>query len=408
MKKLNHATRQRRLRVLVAPSGFKEGLDVSEVAEAMARGVLRALPDCLLTVIPVFDGSEGFARALVRLKGGRMRNVTVSGPFGKSVDASFGLINLRGRRTAVIEISAAAGLRLVPPHRRDPMRTSSRGVGDLIRAALDAGARRLLIGCGDSGVNDGGAGMAQALGVCFLDKAGREIGPGGAALADLHRIDTVGLDPRLAQIEIEVCLNIRNMLLGPNGVSLAFGPQKGATPAQARRLDMAMRRYARCLQATSGIDIANLPGAGASGGLGAAFHALMGARLTPRYDFIRRFIPLPRLIAQSDLIISAEGRIDRQTCHGKIPGEIAREAKRHGKPVIVLAGAIGEGAEDCYAAGVTAFMSIIDQPYNLQQAINGTRQLLEAGTESVVRIFAIGRSPEGLKRRRLPDRRASG
>jgi glycerate kinase len=329
---------------------------------------------------------------LVGLKGGRMRRVTVRGPLGDPVDASFGLLDIRGRRTAAIEISAAAGLRLVPPDRRDLMRTSSRGVGDLIRAALDAGARRLLIGCGDSGVNDGGAGMAQALGARFGDGAGREIGPGGAALAKLQRIEVGDIDSRLKGVEIEVCLNIRNMLLGPNGVSRVFGPQKGATPAQARSLDTAMRRYAKCLHAATGIDAGALPGAGASGGLGAAFHALMGARLIPRYDFIQRFIPLPRLIAQADLIITAEGRIDRQTCHGKVPGDIAREASKHGKPVIVLAGAIGEGADECYAAGISAFVSIIDQPFNLEQAIGGTPRLLEAGTESVMRILSVGGS----------------
>lgn len=381
-----------RLRVLVAPSGFKEGLDVSEVADAIARGVRKAAPSCALTVVPVFDGGEGFARALVRLKGGTMRRVTVTGPLGDPVAASYGLLRLDGRHTAVIEISAAAGLRLVPPHRRSLMHTSSRGVGELVLAALDAGAERLLIGCGDSGVNDGGVGMAQALGVRFLDAKQRELGPGGATLARLRRIDRADIDRRLSCVEIEVCLNIRNMLLGPQGVSRVFGPQKGATRAQTRSLDDAMRRYAACVQAATGIDVGSLPGGGASGGLGAAFHALLGARLTPRYDFIQRFIPLPRLIAHADLIISAEGRIDRQTCRGKIPGEIAREAKTHGKPVIVLAGAIGEGADECYAGGISAFVSIIDQPYRLDEAIDETRTLLETATEGLMRVILVGRT----------------
>ena len=382
-----------RLRILVAPSGFKEGLDVSDVATAMARGVRRALPDCELAVVPVFDGGEGFTRAMVRMKGGRKRRISVTGPLGRKVDASFGLIALDGVRTAAIEISAAAGLRLVPRNRRHLLATTtSRGVGELIRAALDAEAKRILIGCGDSGVNDGGAGLAQALGVCFLDSRNKELAPGGEALSRLHRIDLSGLDPRIRDVEIEVCLNIRNMLLGRHGVSRVFGPQKGASPAQVERLEAGLSRYADCLKATTGKNAATLPGGGASGGLGAALHCLLGARLVPRYDFIERHIPLTGHIDWADLIISAEGRIDRQTCRGKIPGEIARRAKARGKPVIVLAGAVGEGAAACYAQGISAFVSIIDQPYNLAQAIGGTQRLLESGTEHVMRIVAVGGS----------------
>lgn len=388
------------LRILIAPSGFKEGLDVSDVADAMARGVRKTLPDCELTVVPVFDGGEGFARALVRLNKGRMRRVRVTGPVGDPVESSFGLVTLDGHRTAVIEISAAAGLRLVPLQRRNLMATTSRGVGELIRAALDAQVRRILIGCGDSGVNDGGAGMAQALGVRFLDRRKTDLMPGGAALAKLDNIDVSGLDPRIGNVEIEVCLNIRNMLLGPRGVSRVFGPQKGASPKQINQLEAAMQRYATCLKTTTGIDVSRLPGAGASGGLGAALHAFFGARLTPRYDFILRFIPLTKLIENADLIVSAEGRIDRQTCRGKIPGEIARHAKVLGKPVIVLAGAVGEGAEDCYAGGISAFVSIIDQPYNLEEAIDRSRQLLQASTESLMRVLAVGNSLQSLRSRK--------
>lgn len=378
------------LRILVAPSGFKEGLDVSDVANAMARGVRKAMPDCELTVVPVFDGGEGFARALIRLKNGRMRRLRVTGPVGDPVDGYFGLITQDNRRTAVIEISAAAGLRLVPPHQRNLTVTTSRGVGELIRAALDANAERILIGCGDSGVNDGGAGMAQALGIRFLDRRKTDLMPGGVALARLDSIDMSGLDPRIKNVEIEVCLNIRNMLLGPRGVSRVFGPQKGASPDQIRRLELAMERYASRIEEATGVDVSSLPGGGASGGLGATLHALLGARLTLRYDFITRFIPLTDYIRWADLIISAEGRIDRQTCRGKIPGEIARHAKQQGKPVIVLAGAIGEGAEECYAGGISAFVSIIDQPYKLEEAIERSRQLLQSSTESLIRVLSVG------------------
>lgn len=384
---------RRSLRVLIAPSGFKEGLDVSDVATAMARGVRRALPDCELAVVPVFDGGEGFTRALVRTKRGRMHRMSVTGPLGRKVDAAFGLIRVDGIRTAVIEISAAAGLRLVPRNRRHLLSTTtSRGVGELIRAALDAGATRILVGCGDSGVNDGGAGLVQALGGRFLDRRGKLLPPGGEALSRLWRIDLSGLDPRIRDVEIEVCLNIHNMLLGRSGVSRVFGPQKGASPVQVERLETGFRRYAQCLRSVTGKNAASLPGGGASGGLGAALNLLLGARLVPRYTFIERYIPLTGHIEWADLIVSAEGRIDRQSARGKIPGEIARRAKARGKPVIVLAGAIGDGAEACYAAGVSAFVSIIDRPYDLERAILGTQKLLEAGTESVMRIVAVGGS----------------
>lgn len=396
------AAPHRPLRVLVAPSGFKEGLDVSAVAAAMARGVRRALPDCDLAVMPVFDGGEGFTRALVRLHRGRTRRLVVAGPLGDPVDAAFGMTRIDGVRVAIVEISAAAGLRLVPRNRRHRLtETSSRGVGELMRAALDAGAARILVGCGDSGVNDGGAGLAAALGARLLDRRGRDLPPGGAALARLHRIDLSGLDPRIPGVHIEVCLNIRNMLLGRHGVSRVFGPQKGASLAQVERLEAGLRRYARGLKAATGIDAAAMPGGGASGGLGAALHALLGAQLVARYEFIERHLPLTERIDWADLIVSAEGRIDRQTCRGKIPGEIARRAQERGKPVIVLAGAIGQGAAQCYTGGVSAFVSIIDQPYNLDQAICGTPRMLAAGTEHVMRIVAVGGSLAGLNLRTL-------
>ncbi len=397
------ATGRRRPRILVAPSGFKEGLDVTDVATAIARGVRRAVPGCDLMVVPVFDGGEGFTRALVRIKKGRLRAVTVTGPLGKKVEASLGLIQVDGTRTAVIEISAAAGLRLIPRDQRHVLTsTTSRGVGELIRAALDAGAKRILIGCGDSGVNDGGAGLVQALGIRLLDRRNKDLPPGGEALSRLHRIDMAGLDARIRDVEIEVCLNIRNVLLGRHGVSRVFGPQKGASAAQVERLEAGLSRYAQCLGSLTRRKASTLPGGGASGGLGVALCLLLGGRLVPRYDFIERYIPLSDHIAWADLIVSAEGRIDRQTCRGKIPGELARRAMPLGKPVIVLAGAIGEGASTCYAAGISAFASIIDQPYNLEQAIGGTPRLLEAGTEHVMRMIAVGGSLPRLVRHLPP------
>ena len=393
------------LTILVAPSGFKEGLDVGDVADAITRGVRRALPSSKIITVPVFDGGEGFARTLARLLGDTMRKVTVSGPLGSPVRASYAMMSLNGRRTAAIEISAAAGLRLVPAHRRNLLHTTSQGVGEMIRAALDAKAERILVGCGDSGVNDGGVGMAKALGVRFLNRHTKEIPPGGAALASLHRIDMSRLDPRLRCVEIQVCVNIRNMLLGRYGVSRIFGPQKGATAAHVCELEKALKRYALCIRQATGIDTAAVPGGGASGGLGAGLHALLGAQLIARYDFISQFIPLTNHIDKAHLIITAEGRIDGQTCRGKIPGEIGRHAKEKGKPVIVLAGSIGRGAEDCYAHGISAFISIIDQPYRLDDAVSRTRILLEQCAESLMRIVSFAQMlPSGSSSCRVPPR----
>jgi glycerate 2-kinase len=239
------ARRQRRsvhrpFTVLIAPSGFKESLGAHEVAEHIAAGVRHVMPDALVIKAPMVDGGEGFTEALVEATGGTLHRLTVTGPVGEPVESFFGFLGGRERKTAVIEMAAAAGLRLVPRDRRNPMLTTSYGVGELIRAALDAGAERILLGCGDSGINDGGAGMAQALGARLLDADGWPIGHGGGALADLHRIDLSTLDERLKTVQLDAAVNWHNALLGPRGVARVFGPQKGATPDQVAILEGAL------------------------------------------------------------------------------------------------------------------------------------------------------------------------
>lgn len=379
------------MQVLIAPSGFKESLSAEAVASAISNGVRAACPSARTVEMPLVDGGEGFTRTLVRLTGGRLYPLTVTGPVGQPVRSFFGVLGGSGPRTAVLEMAAAAGLRLVPRDQRDPLLTTTYGVGELIRAALDVGAERILIGCGDSGTNDGGAGMAQALGVRLLDADGQEIGRGGGQLRRLARIDLSGRDPRLNEVHIDVACNIHNLLCGPNGVARVFGPQKGASPEAVEALAEALDHYAAILQRDLGRDVRLMPGGGASGGLGAGLYALLGARLHSRYDLVLRYLDIDRQLAQADLVFTAEGAIDRQTPHGKIPAEVARRAAPYGVPVIALAGTVGAGAQENYAHGITSFVSILQAPCTLEYAIQHAAELTARCAENAMRMVLAGR-----------------
>jgi glycerate kinase len=381
----------KRFHVLIAPSGFKEGLGVREVADAMARGVRRAMPRAKIARLPMIDGGEGFTRMMVELTGGTLHPVTVTGPVGQVIEAGIGFLGGRRKRVAVIEMAAAAGLRLVPKDLRDPTLTTSQGVGELIRAALDLGAERILLGCGDSGINDAGAGMAQALGVRLLDASGHPITGTGAALASLDRVDLTRRDPRLDRVRIDVAVNPYNMLLGKTGVARVFGPQKGATPRQVALLERGLEVFARVIRRDLGVEVATLTGGGASGGLGAGLHAFLGARLHPRFDLILRYIDLDRHLAKADLVMTAEGGIDGQTRFGKVPAEIAVRAKRHKLPVVALAGTVGLGAESTREVGIDAVFSILKRPCSLEDAIQDTGVLLADAAEQTIRLMLAAR-----------------
>ena len=378
------------LTVLIAPSGFKESLSATDVADAIAEGVAKAMPSARILKAPIADGGEGFTAALVAATRGTLHPVTVRGPLGTPVDASFGFLGGTEQKTTVLEIAAAAGLRLVPREARDPTRTTSYGVGELIRAALDAGAQRIIVGCGDSGVNDGGAGMAQALGVKLLDAAGHAIGFGGIELKRLAVIDPSGRDPRLAHVKIAAAVNWDNVLLGPRGVARVFGPQKGASPEQVLQLEQALTVYERCIFEASGLRVGMLPGSGASGGIGAGLHALVGVTLRPRYELIMRYLDFDALLAQADLVVTAEGQLDGQTPFGKVPAEVARRAKAHGLPVVALAAAIGEGSADTLAHGIDAFTSIQEMPCSLDESMDGAYALLCRAAEGMMRSVGVG------------------
>ncbi|SCK06707.1 glycerate kinase [Streptomyces sp. ScaeMP-e48] len=423
-------------RIAIAPSGFKESLSAARVAEAIAVGVRRVIPDADLDLIPLVDGGEGTAEALALAGGGRLVPCTATGPVGDPVPSHFALLGggggtTPGPLTAVVEMAAVAGLALVPPGLRHPGATTTYGVGELIRAALDAGARRILIGCGDSGTSDGGAGALQALGARLTDRHGRELRRGSGALHELEHIDPSGLDRRLAGAELLVACNPYNVLCGKRGVARVFGPQKGATPAEVELLSAGLERWAAVLTRdllpalnrdhapafapepepgpgpgpepgpepgpgpapalATGVplDLRTAPGTGASGGLGAGL-AAVGARLLPRYDVLLDGLDLDARLARADFVITAEGALDHQTVRGKIPAEVARRAQASGVPVLVLAGTIGPGAQDVRAVGVDAYSAILPAPMTLVEAIGRSGEFLADATERALRIMALG------------------
>ncbi|MCT2593309.1 glycerate kinase [Streptomyces sp. N2-109] len=393
-------------RFAIAPSGFKGSLSAGQAADAIARGVRRVVPDAFLDLIPIVDGGEGTAEALAAATGGRLVSRTATGPVGAPVRTHFALLgpDPGTPRTALVEMAAVAGLSLVPAGRRDPSATTTHGVGELIRAALDSGARRILVGCGDSGTSDGGAGALRALGARLLDAEGRELPHGGGALTRLDRIDVRTLEPRLRATELLLACNPFNVLAGERGVARVYGPQKGASPAQVELLAGALEHWADVLardlrprQRTpdgSSVpllsdDLRHAPGTGASGGLGAGMAAL-GARLLPRFDVLLDHLDLDARLAPAHLVITAEGALDRQTVRGKVPAEVARRAKALDKPVIALAGTLGEGAHTVRASGVDAYSGILPAPVALAEALSRGAEYLADAAERALRMVLLG------------------
>ncbi|WP_151484318.1 glycerate kinase family protein [Streptomyces albicerus] len=385
-------------RFAVAPSGFKESLSAQAAADAIAAGVRRVVPDAEVDLIPLVDGGEGTARALAAATGGRLVALAATGPLGEPVGTHFALLGSGAASgsgsgsgdTAVVEMAAVAGLSLVPHGLRDPGATTTYGVGELIRAALDTGVRRVLVGCGDSGTSDGGAGALQALGARLLDADGFELPHGGRELTRLHRIDPSGLDPRLKDVDLLVACNPYNVLCGERGVARVFGPQKGATPTQVEELSAALENWAYVLTRDLGgtaTDLRHGRGTGASGGLGAGLAAL-AARLLPRFEVLLDHLDLDARLARADLVLTAEGALDHQTPRGKVPAEVARRAKLHGRPVLALAGTLGEGAHT--VPGVDAFTGILPAPMARAEAFLRAAELLTDATERALRMILLG------------------
>ncbi|MDP2675129.1 MAG: glycerate kinase [Dehalococcoidia bacterium] len=380
------------MKIVVAPQEFKGSLTASEAAAAMALGAREAAPDAALVVVPMSDGGPGTVEAVVAASGGRTVATTVRDPLGRPVAADWGTA---GEETAVIEMAAAAGLLRLAEDERDPRIASTYGVGELVLAALDAGCRRLIVGQGGSATNDGGAGMAQALGVRFLDAEGGELPPGGAALARLERIDASGLDPRPARCEVVAATDVMNPLCGPEGASLVYGPQKGASREVARELDAALRRYGEVVERDVGVPVLDVPGAGAAGGLGAGLIAFLGARIEPGVEIVAEVVGLRERVRGASLVLTGEGRLDGQTGYGKTVAGVARIAAAEGVPVIVVAGMLGEGWERILESGVEGVELIVPRLGTLEEAMERPAEMLAAAAAWAVNGWLRLRSAAG-------------
>ncbi|MFO0907720.1 MAG: glycerate kinase [Isosphaeraceae bacterium] len=386
------------MNVVVAPDKFRGSLSAPQAAEAMSRGVRAADSFATIDLAPMADGGEGTVEALVVATQGEYRFVRVTGPLGQPVDARFGILG--DGQTAVIEMAAASGLALIPVEKRDPGLTTSRGTGELILAAIDAGVRRIILGIGGSATNDGGVGCAQALGYRFLDRNGSEIGPGGKALESLDRIDASACHP-IAQasglpIRIDVACDVDNPLCGERGASVVYGPQKGASPDLIVQLDRNLARLASCIERDLGRSVADLPGAGAAGGLGAGLVAFAGATLQRGVDLVIDSVRLRNRLASADLCLTGEGAIDGSSAFGKTAVGVARLARSLGCPTLALAGTIGVGAEDVLPEGILAYFSLCPGPVTLEQAQKDAESFLARATEQAVRCFLAGVS-SGLR-----------
>lgn len=364
------------MKILVAPNAFKEALSAKEAGEAIKGGLLKALPHSDITVLPIADGGDGTIEVLVEATEGRFVEKEVTGPLGERVKASFGVLG--DGKTAVIEMARASGLALVPKEKRNPAITTTYGVGELIKEALERGAKRILVGIGGSATNDGGAGMAQALGAKLLDKDGNELPFGGLALKDLASIDMSNFHPLAKDCEVIVMADVKNPLCGPKGASYVYGPQKGGTKELIEELDKALFNFAQVIKRDLGKDILNLPGSGAAGGLGGGLVAFLDARLRPGIDVVLETLKIEEKLEGVDLVISGEGKIDGQTIFGKGPAGIAKKAKEKNIPVILLGGSIDNDAEILKEEGLAdALFSITRGPISLEESIKNTREQLE-------------------------------
>lgn len=375
------------MKIIIAPDSFKDSLSAQGVADAIAQGLAEVWPDAQLIKCPMADGGEGTVESVLAACDGQWRRTRVHGPLGAPVEARWGW--LADSRTAIIEMAEASGLQLVPPGQRDACSSSTYGTGELIRAALDEGAGRVILAIGGSATNDGGAGAMQALGVALLDEHGQPLGPGGLALANLSRIDLGDLDPRLAQVSFEIAADVDNPLCGPHGASAIFGPQKGARAEQVQELDRALGHFAdRCAQVL-GRDVRDEPGSGAAGGLGFAAKAFLGAQFRTGVEVVAQLTGLADAISGADLVITGEGRFDAQTLRGKTPFGVARIAHRQGVPVLVIAGTLGEGYQALYDHGIDAAFALANGPMTLQQACVNAPRLLSERARDIARLWRV-------------------
>jgi len=376
------------LKILIAPNAFKDSLSGLEVAQAMAKGVQAVSPDADIELMPVADGGDGLIEIVLDAFNGQKQIVEVNDPLGRSVDAAF--CYLPSQKLAIIEMAEASGLRLLTPTERNPLKTSTYGTGQLIKAALDLGTEKILVGLGGSATNDGGIGMANALGISFLDKNSKELPPTGAHLNLITDIDLSKIDQRIEKTKFEAICDVSNPLVGKDGAAHVYGPQKGASPKQVEELDQGLKNLANIIQQKTNVNVRDLKSGGAAGGLGMGLKVFLDADLRPGVDIVLDLLNLDSALEDADLVLTGEGQIDWQTAFGKAPAGVALRAKKHNIPCLAVAGSVGKNIEELYEVGFTAIFSICPGPVTLKDALENAFQNVSTTTEQVVRAYLSG------------------
>jgi len=374
------------MKIVIASDSYKGSCSTLEVAEAIEKGIRKIYRDAEIIKILVADGGEGTVDTLVIGTGGRYEVVEVIGPLGNIIESKYGILE---GNVAVIEMAASSGLPLLKKEELNPMITTTYGTGQMIKAAMDKGCKKIFIGIGGSATNDGGVGMAQALGVSFKDKDGKEIGYGGKELARIHDIDLSSIDLRLENTEIVIMSDVTNPLCGLNGAAYIYGPQKGATHEMVKQLDSNLKYYAEAIRKQLGKDILDVPGAGGAGGLGAGLIAFCNASIYSGIDMILDINKIDQHLVDADLVITGEGQIDNQSINGKVPVGVAKRALKYDVPVIAIVGSIGEGASEVYGYGIKAIFDIITRPMTLSEAMENVSELIEHTAENTMRMLNI-------------------
>lgn len=375
------------MKIIISPDSYKGSMTALNVAESIEKGIKKASRDCNVNCevikLPMADGGEGTVDAILNSVNGEKIHVKVKDPLGREINSFFGIID---DNTAIIEMAAASGLSLLTEEERNPMETTSYGTGQLIKEALNYGCKNIIIGIGGSATNDGGVGMAQALGVQFLDKYGEQVGPGGGQLNKIAEINTLSMDHRIKNTTFTIASDVENVLCGPNGASAIYGPQKGATSEMVNILDNNLRHLAKIIKRDLKKDILNMPGSGAAGGLGAALIAFLNAKCLSGIDTVMQLTNFEEKVKSSDLIITGEGSTDYQTMFGKVPYGVAKIARRYNKTVIVISGSLKQGYEELYKEGITALFSIVNGPITLRESIERGEELLAKTTRNIMRL----------------------
>lgn len=377
------------LKLVAAPNALKGSLTPFDAARAISRGARRAVPDCEVLEVGIADGGDGTAEVLCRARGGHFREVPALDPLGRLRTARYGWLD---DGTALIDVATASGLALLAPTERDALAATSHGTGELMRAAIAAGARRIVLGVGGSATVDGGAGILEALGARLLDDRGKPLGRGGGELSRLARIDLDGLDAGLRTVSVDIACDVDSALLGPHGAAHVFGPQKGASAPEIDQLESGLSHLSDIIERDFGHDVRTLPGGASAGGIAASLHGVLGARLSPGIDLVLDWVDFEAALEGTDLCITAEGRLDRQSLRNKGPSGIARRAAPYGVPVVALSGGIAPDVRDSDFPSLAGIFSICPRPMSLEQALNEAEQLLAASAERVVRLFDAARS----------------